>query len=334
MYNDTIFKRVLDASVYLSRLESIELTILKLLRGRPLEENPNLLVNQFIEILEFSDMPLSKIELAGVLFKNIVEGSMDLQEEDTQSLLDIIHECKYRLESFVEHHTHSDFVSSTVPTERYERYFRDLMDFLGYGEEDENLMEIISEIIYKYPGNYITSIYKYVTKNIAKVSYTTIWRYINDLEAFGKILTIGGPQGNLRYCFPNPKRIRNREEYYGKYFGIQGIVNEKITNHFTTTYKGNKIYDFYIVNSNVVPEVILAVGYGSRITPGSNVEIKAYGLIHSIKYLIESEGYVPETDLSNLDVLFGWRVTLAEDERKGVLWADIYNEELKQTLNI
>ncbi|AEA47881.1 hypothetical protein [Archaeoglobus veneficus] len=325
-----LFSNVMKANVYLTKLESIERAVLRLLRKRYCNEDFEEL-NQLINILEFCDKPISEIELASVVLEGLMRDPESVEEEDVQSLLQLIHECKLDLELFIEHHTHTDFVSSVVPREEYEKYLAGLESFLGISTERVNLRDRILEIIYEYPGNYIKSIHNFISKRVIEVSYTTVWKYVNELEELGKILTIGGPQGNLRYCFPNPKEVRNRKEYYGKYFGIQGVIKERITDYFTTSYKSQSFYDFYIVNSDVVPEIILTVGYGTRIKLGSKVEIKAYGLIQSIEYLKESEGYIPKTDFDDLDVLLGWRVTLAENERE-VLWADVYNEELKQTL--
>lgn len=98
------FRNVVKSLTYLTTLDKIEQ---KLKSSGNLDDAE---LKQLSEILEFC---------------NIHSELKEAESEDI-SYLQLIQKCKKALESFVDYHTHSDFVSSIVSSEEHEIFVKEL----------------------------------------------------------------------------------------------------------------------------------------------------------------------------------------------------------------
>jgi len=276
------------------------------------------LVNNLPEILSFCEVDRSEAELVDAVIKELMENPANVSPIDLNNVYEIINTIKTELKKFVEEKTVEKFVESEK--ERFSEYVDELKRHI-FGEfqlDKERKKEEIMKLIYTSPGHYIKSLYVYLNKKYVGISYSAVWNYINELEREEKIITIGGPQGRYRYCFPNPKMIENRAVYYGKCFGIGGVIEGMVLEKFRTPVLKGPFYSVYLVNSDIQP-ILLAIPYS--VSMDTKISIKAYGELEPYDYF-EKLGYLVEDRNLKLDVLFGWKVEALIDGEEIEIWLD------------
>lgn len=317
-----IVSTAVKARIYLNRINLIEEAILDTLRYDSTSKSNKEKISELLDLLRFCEREEGEIDFANAVLEEITSNGKP-HSSDIVKLNDIIYECKNELASFVDEAFKEETAKSMISGKRYEDYFTILKNYVSQEIliDKKSKKKETQRIIYEYPGHYITSLYKYLRKKFGErgLTYGTVWRYINELVEDGSIITIGGPQGRVRYCFPNPKKVKDRSKYYNKYFGIEGIVKEKVTNKFKVIGLPG-FFDFYVVNSSIKPGYLLVVGYNAQI-PLDRIHVKAYGDLKSFSQL--KENYSPKNGLEKMDVLFARRVTtVVNNVEKEEVWSD------------
>lgn len=305
--------KISKARIYHSQLNLLGEIVFEVIMGRNFRRNKlKKLASNLPEILSFCEISKSEIELINAVIGELVENPANVSPIDLNKVYEIINTTKSELKKFVEEKTIEKFVETE--RERFADYVDELKKYiLGDVKVDrERKKEEILKIVYKSPGHYIKSLYIYLSKKYDKISYTTVWNYINELEREGKIITIGGPQGKFRYCFPNPEIIENRAIYYGKCFGIKGIVEELISDKFRTPELKGPFYNIYLVNSHIKP-ILLAIPFSVEIETG--ISISAYGELEPYNFF-EKLGYLAQDVSLKLDVLLGWKLEASIDGKE------------------
>jgi len=270
------------------------------------------------EILTFCNIEPRDIEFVQTTLEDFLDDPSSVIPRDLKEAQEIIEHCKKELRKFTEELSRNWLIDD----EKLEKYVDELEKYI-FGNKyikKKKIKEEILKIIYHDPGHYLSSLQKYLTKKFRKISYSTVRYYVNYLEKQKKIITIGGPQGRYRYCFPNPELVDNRSVYYGKYFGIRGKILELISDTHKITVSGLKgmLLDIYVVNSNIQP-IFLALPFGvvSELEKGALIE--SYGKIESYSKL-KNIGYIVDKNME-FDVLFGFKVAEIIDNKKVDLWA-------------
>lgn len=308
--------KVSDARITLTKLEEAEDIIWKIYNEKQYSTQDKVNVESLPAILGYCEISDSEISLCKEILKEMLRNPEDFKVREINTLLKYVHICEGFLESFIEDYDHSELVGTFISEEKYDRYLAMFKKDI-YGTQVPEIKEKIRSIIYESPGHYIYEIFKHLSRKNG-MSYQTVLRYVNKLEDEGEVLTIGGPQGVERYCFPEPNRIEDRSKYYGRYFAVKGEVEEMVTDHFKTKGTFSELYDFYIVNNQTSPRMILAVDWGVNLPIEPSVMIRTFGFIFPFEKFTQQEGYYPETDFDKLDFLRCLRIV--KEEEKEIIW--------------
>jgi len=321
-------KRTSKARICYTQLDLLGELIFDLIMHRDVKlEELKKLVSNLPEILQFCEVDRSEIELADAVTRELIVNPSNVSSIDLNNVYEIINTCKLNLKKYIKEQTIDRFVESE--RERFSKYVDELKRHM-FGDElqldKERKKEEILNLVYSSPGHYIRSLYIYFNKKYRKISYSAVWNYINELENEEKIITIGGPQGRYRYCFPNPEKIENRAVYYGKCFGIKGVVEKPILDKFRTPELRGPFYNIYLVNSHIKP-ILLAIPFSVDVD--TEISIKAYGELEPYSYF-ERLGYIVDDRALKLDVLLGWKVEAIVDGKEVEIWLDEKRAFIKQ----
>ena len=313
--------KISKARIYYSQLNLLGEIVFELIMKRDTKKVEKLkkLANNLIEIFQFCELGIYEIELVDAVINELLVNPINVSPIDLNNIYEIINICKLELKNYVREQTTERFTE--LAREQFSEYVNDLKKqiFRDLQLDKERRKEEIVRLIYTFPGHYIKSLYTLLNKKYVDISYSAVWKYINELEKEEKIITIGGPQGRYRYCFPNPKMVKNRAIYYGKYFGISGVVEEAILERFKTPELRGPFFNIYFINSNIQP-LLLILPYGVSILTLKD-SIKAYGRLESYSYL-ENLGYFVENEELRLDVLLGWKVAAIREGKEVEIWID------------
>lgn len=320
-----LFSNAVKARIYLNKINQIEEALIDVIRSNRITKSERSRISELYDLLRFCEREDKELDLVTVLIDEMKANRM-VSSKDIVKLTNIIHECKNELTSFVDEAFEEELARSMVPEREFTEYFAMLKNYVTeeISLDKEIKKKEVRRIIYNYPGHYIQSLYRYLQKKFSGegFAYTTVLNYVNELVDEEEIITIGGPQGKFRYCFPNPKKITDRANYYNKYFGIIGTVKEKVTRSFSGSGWQRKYYNFYVINHSLVPEYILAVNFKAHIPQNSELTIRAYGDLEPFSYLEEKEGYILKNGLEEMDVLFARRVAKVIKNREEEVWSE------------
>lgn len=114
---------------------------------------------------------------------------------------------------------------------------------------------------------------KLVKETGRELHYQTVRGHVESLVRQKKLLTIGGPQGRLRFCFPHPSTVHDRALFLGKHFGVDAKVKRDLTDEFVDL-SVDYFRSVYLVNSTMRP-VLLAVPRSVLLEPATPV--RAFG---------------------------------------------------------
>lgn len=320
MLEDPTFKTS-KARIYYGKLDKISELILEvaLTRGGKSYEKLMDAIQELPKILDFCGANSNDTEFVQTTLEDFLSNPSEVTPRDLKEAQEIIGYYKIELKKF----TDEQYYNWLVEESKLEKYVDELEKYV-YGDEfieRKKIRDEILKVIYHDPGHYLSSLQKYLSKKFGKISYSTVRYYVNDLENKNKIITIGGPQGRYRYCFPNPELVDNRKVYYGKYFGIRGNVKELISDTEKMKVCGLRgmFLDIYVVNSNIKP-IFLAIPYGAVGDLEVGALIESYGKIEPYSEL-KKIGYVVDDKNMEFDVLFGFKVAeIVDDNKKEDLW--------------
>lgn len=312
------FMKIGKARNLLIESEKAKKALIDALRQNTITENMKnklLLVNEIISFCERDEMDIDLVE---VFISSLLEGGKPTTD-DFMNILEMLSECQSNLEDYISESIHPSIRRS----EEFNDYCSAITEYIRGKQENtkEKRKELVRRQIYDIPGLFA----KYLTEILQEIhgkegfSYSNVLLYLKQLSSEKKIITIGGPQGRVKYCFPDPSTIEDRTRFYDKFFACQGIVEEKVTNKFTQM-GGSKFRDIFLVN-HVNRPILLSVSFGKV----RNIEksfIKSYGDLKRYEYLVIDEGFIPEDQTLNLDILEARKITQIEDGKEEELWID------------
>ncbi len=193
-----------------------------------------------------------------------------------------------------------------------------LQEDLASKRDREKRHRLLVEVLERRPGLYVAELYKeLLALQRVQVTYTTIWSDVKSLEGH-ELITIGGPQGTPRYCFPHPRIVRNRRAYYGSFLAIEGVVQERITNLFAPT---KSFVDLFLVNSSVKP-LILVTKLGVTQKDILGARVKTFGKLHDFGYLQKEQRLRPVERVESHDVLRVFTLTQLRNDTEELVWHD------------
>lgn len=299
-------------------------------------------MKQLISILDFCDREPEDIEIVVVVVDELLRGKKPCPK-DARRVTDIIGECKEDLMHLIDEEVEVFEPLLFQRGKEFERYKLELKSMLGekVKHEEERRKTLIKDFVYERPGEYIKSLAErlQVEHGMEGLSYENIRRYIGILEKDKEIITIGGPQGRYKYCFPNPSKVDDLSRYYHGFFAIEGRIEKNITDYFDPA-KMSTYTEMFIVNSTLIPKFLLAVGYGelSRYDDIQEIFIKSYGDLEPFIHL-PTEHHLTlyeerKAEIKEYAVLFGRKVVKTEDGKEKELWVDKDKEDLHPPLTL
>ena len=237
--------------------------------------------------------------------------------EDVMRILDILGECQLDLKNYIIEKMYLSGPKSREFTE----YYTAISEYVKKREKStrEKRKELVRQQIFQTPGLYITLLVDILQQQFKEdgFSFSSILQYINELSQERKVITIGGPQGRERYCFPDSRTIEDMSRFYHRLFAKRGIVEERVTDRFVLT---SKFRDIFLVN-HVEKPLLLLVDYGKLHHIEGNM-IVSYGDLEPFEYLVNVEGFTPKDHSLNLDILRARKVDRLVDGREEVVWVD------------
>ena len=239
----------------------------------------------------------------------------EADSEDLAYALHLLAGYEFRLMELLAAEETGEVVPSALPR------FEELDKELGFDQElkeRERRHRIITDLIWKRPGLYVAELYDVLRRRRAiKVSYPTIWNDAKFLESQQRLITIGGPQGSPRYCFPHPRMIEDRKVYYRNFYGMEGVVEEWLTDRFEPR---ADYLDLLLVNSHEKP-LILALRIGVTRPQLVGEKVKAFGKLFGHDFL-DRFGSVRVPRVTEMDVLHTINLTRIVNERENPVWYD------------
>lgn len=271
------------------------------------------------EIANFCERDEAEIVLIREITSSLL-GNIKPTPRDIREVLDILSECQSDLKNFIV----EKMRLSAPKSEKFYEYYSAISKYAKMKEEStkERKKELILQQIFQTPGLYVTLLSNGLRKQQFGeefgFSVSSVWQYVNELSNEKKIITVGGPQGRYRYCFPHPSMIKDRTKYYHEIFPYEGIVQEKVTYKFIQT-KVKRFKDIFVVNGVERP-ILLIVDFGKLHNIEKNM-IKGYGDLESFGYL-KNEGFTPLDKEFSMDILRARKVARMINGHEEELWFD------------
>ncbi len=280
--------------------------------------NPAILRKASEALIE-SGAGIDDIEFVESLAKDLVHGgpgSWNL--EDLSYAIQLLSGSQFRLRSLLRH-------EPPVPSAEARPRFDTLMTLLESTvparerKSRARRHDVIMDTVVSRPGFYVTELYRFLRKvGATRLTYQTIWSDISLLQREKRILTIGGPQGSPRYCFPHPDRVENREMFYNRPFGLEATVEDCLTDRFEQT---GPLVEVFLLNSQVKPMLLAAqfgVG-GSRLVRS---RVKVFGALSPFDAFVQRLGLSRVGSVDRLDVLSPFNIIRVHEGTEEPVWHD------------
>jgi hypothetical protein len=270
-------------------------------------------LKSLIKFVNFCERDEKEIELVSTVIDAILKSYKPPPEDIVRSL-EIVDMCRNDIVELIKDEFKLGSALPPKKDEEFDQLYSSIISLVGKEEisSKREKIQIIKDLIYGYPGLYITTLWNRTITDFGETGFTypTIWRYVEELQDEGEIVTVGGPKGSLRYCFPNPSKISDRSFYYNKYFLIKGKIEKQVTHDFNTANIKGKQIEIYLVNSHVKP-LFLALDWGA-LSKLENSFIESYGVLKPYTYLTETKRISPKKGtkkLKGLDLMIAYKVS-------------------------
>ncbi len=277
------------------------------------------------DFLAQSDRPEDQIDLVSDVVGDLSEGT-NLTPELAMELDDIILNSQADIEAELREASHSSLAVAGPYREFRERMMSAVAHDLGVARTraKEIRRTACLEIIRDRPGLYIRQVSDWFNRlHPDALTYGSIWSYVHELVAEGEVLTIGGPQGSPKYCFPQVKREEGRARYYGKPFAAEGVVERDIGESFEPV-SPHQFKDFYLLRPEESDPMILVVAYGALASVHSGEPVKTFGELNQFGQTTRHIGfrYDDGEELGNLDMLTAVNVARVRNGAEQNIWFD------------
>jgi hypothetical protein len=192
----------------------------------------------------------------------------------------------------------------------------------------------VQELVFSSPGHFIFDLYERLNRPLPRpgFSYSSVWLYIQELVGRGRVLTVGGPKGVNRYCFPNPNAVEHWDQYYDGPFAVEAILGRKLTDRFDFS-RSTRLVDVFEANSVLKRGVLLVTDMG-RIDATRDRRVKSFGTLKSFGHLESDLGLVTLGRVARRDVLVAGGVDeVRPDGHEHRLWLSPNVESLLPSLH-
>lgn len=136
--------------------------------------------------------------------------------------------------------------------------------------------QVVRDIIYRHPGLYIAEVAHLYQRAIGiEAHYSTVKKYVDELVSSREIVTIGGPQGVLRHCFPNPHNLVDWTAYHYRPFALKGTIDRRLTFDFEQS--RGPWREVFLLNHQS-PPTLLSLKFGKVLPQGSAIE--CFGVLY------------------------------------------------------
>jgi len=167
------------------------------------------------------------------------------------------------------------------------------------------------------PGLYVAELYnRLVGGGTIRTTYTTLWTDVRWLQVREQLITVGGPQGSPRYCFPHPNAIQDRRDFYNRFFCTEGIIDKNLTESFSMR---KHWFEAYRVNS-MTKALILLLEHGAVKGEVVGQRVKSFGRLHNFESAQRSHGLDPKPGVKPADVLRAINVTQISNGKEVTMW--------------
>lgn len=270
------------------------------------------------EIASFCERDDTEITLTRGVIQCLLEN-LKPATDDVILVLDLLNECQRELEGYI-----VEKMDLFGPkSEKFTEHYTTISEYIKMKEKDprEQRKNLVQQHIFETPGLYVRLLAEILHRKYGEEGFSSssVLQYINELYLERRIITVGGPQGRERYCFPDPRKITDRTKFYHKVFAIEGVVEKKITMMFTAN-RPRKFRDLYLANGVITP-IILAVDYG-KLPHIEKTLIRSYGDLEPFEYFVRTEGFIPQDQRFTMDVLKARKVARVVNGHEEEVWLD------------
>ncbi|HEY1197898.1 MAG TPA: hypothetical protein VGG32_04135 [Thermoplasmata archaeon] len=206
----------------------------------------------------------------------------------------------------------------------------DLSVTSGFGGRTK--LEVLETYVRSNPGLFIHAVYRRLNSPVRRAgfSYANVWNLVQHLVNERRLLTVGGPRGHNRYCFPHPDTIEDRTQYYGQPYAIDSVLTKKWTDSFDLA-KIRKFWDIFEGNSIARNPVLIVVDYG-RLESLQGQKIRSFGWLEPFGHLEAKLGLLAQRSVPRKDVLLVGGVSRIDREgRETPFWV---SEDVQESLRI
>lgn len=278
------------------------------------------------EIVYFCEQKKRDISLVEMVISSLLENKK-LVTEDVMQVLAILTDCQTVMRDFVTGKLHLNGPHSSKFTEYYSVISEHVMKEESI--ERTKRKELVKQQIFSISGLYIEKLAQVMQIKFGKkgFTYSSVWQYVNELSAEKEIITVGGPQGAYRYCFPNLSNVADRTRFYHKVQGYDGTIEKKVTDRFNLD-RARKYWDIFLTNGVSIP-ILLVVDFGML----HNVEkcqIRLYGDYEPFQYFVQKEHVTTEDPSLNYDIYKARKIDRIVNGDEEEIWFDKEKADLSQ----
>lgn len=183
-------------------------------------------------------------------------------------------------------------------------------------------MREVEQFVFSNPGHFILDICQRLNSPIPHpgFSYSSVWLYVQRLVNRRRVLTVGGPRGQNRYCFPHPDALPSWEPYYGRSFAIEARLERKLTDLVDFS-RSRKWVDIYEANSIMRRRILLIADLG-RLRSVEGGVIRSFGTLRPFAELSSALRVRPLGALPRRDILVASGVDrVRRDGREEHVWS-------------
>lgn len=287
-------------------------------------------------IVRECELPESDVRLAEAMLA-IVRSGRPPNPEDLARVDSVLDECGRILQDFLSSQQPMDVEIRDSWLSKFSAYSDLLTQTIPQGRSPSDLksrehnIQEVEKAVFRSPGKFILMLYEELNSQRPRAgfSYGSVRLYVDELVRRGRILTVGGPQGIPRYCFPHPNVVQARKRYYGGPFGIEAIIEENVSEAFNFSRQRGPFVDVYRTNKILQDPVFLVTGR-RQLDKLQNRKVKSYGKLLQFSGLKDRFGLVPRVETyEKHDVLLAGRVAIEGAEGKEMaVWSDPKLENL------
>lgn len=293
-----------EARTRLKEFERLSVELLEAWRGTEVLDTE---LEQALDAIEGCGLGEPEQRQLELVIENLSTGG-DVTTKNMQSALEVVAEAKSNLNEALRLR-----YRDVSPDDELKELSESIQEEITEREPRADRLNFIASTVRSNPGLFIKEVWRvYASQRANPVEYGTIHKDIDRLEADGRILTLGGPQGRNRYCYPNPQDLDDWSPYYYQPFLVEGTVEEFLTPSYDPIRAPMK--DVFLLNSQVRPTLLLTdleefdppdqrpIRCRGQLFPPTEEDLRDQGLvprsgaIHDVDGILTAEQVATSTD--------------------------------------